>query len=95
MGYRRFSSVFEWFWRKILFLWRYFSPALYSVIGYASKAITWRKGSRGRQDEAQERPQERDHEAAAGAGEFGHNDGETEPSEISVYEQLIITNKYI
>lgn len=85
MAYRRISSLFEWFWRKILLLWRYFAPALYSVIGYARKAISWRKGSRGRQDEGQERPGERDPEAAAGGGEFGHNDGETGPSKISTY----------
>lgn len=97
-GYRRVSSAFEWFWRTILFLWRYFSPALYSVIGYARKAITWRKGSRGRQDEVRERAPERDQEAAAGAGESGHNDGETEPSEIpvdGVYEHsLLQTNTF-
>lgn len=98
MGYRRLSSLFEWFWRKTLFLCRYFAPALSLVFGYASKAIRWRKGSKGRQDEVKERPGERDCEAAAGGGEFGHNDGETEPSKISmygVYEQLIITNKHI
>lgn len=96
--YRRLSSLFEWFWRKVLFIWRYFAPALSLAIGYTINAITWPKGSRGRQDEVQERPGERDCEAAAGGGGFGHNDGaepQTEPSEISVYEQLIITNKYI
>ncbi|XP_011612606.1 opioid growth factor receptor-like isoform X1 [Takifugu rubripes] len=84
-GYRRFSSLFEWLWRKLLFLRPYFAPALYFAIGYMVKAISWRKGSRGGQDEGQERPGERDHEAAAGGGEFDHNDGETEPSEISTY----------
>lgn len=85
-GYRRFSALFEWFWRKILFLWRYFAPALHSVVGYTIKAITWRKGSRGRRDEGEERAGERDCEAAAGGGELGHHDGETEPSELPTYE---------
>lgn len=90
------SSLFDWFWRKTLFLWRYFAPALYWVIGYAINAITWLKGSRGRQEEGQERPGERDHEAAAGGGECVHSVKKTESSEMyGVYEQLIITNKYI
>lgn len=91
MGYSRFLSLLQWFWRKLLFVWRYFAPALYSVIGYARNQITWRKG---RQDEGRES----DFEAPADGGDFGPEDGETEPSELSMYgefEQLFIVKKYM
>lgn len=99
--FRRFYSLFEWFWRRILFLGHYLAPVLYSVVGYARKAITWRESSRCRQDESPERPGEGDCEAAAGGGEFDPEGGEAEPSQLSMcgrYEQLMITNnttKYI
>lgn len=96
--YRRFYSLFEWFWCRIL-LWRYLAPVFYSVVGYARRVITWRESSRCRQDESPERPGERDCEAAAGGGELGPEGGE--PSQLSMcgeYEELMITNnttKYI
>lgn len=81
--YRRFYSLFEWFWRRVLFLWRCFAPAFYSVVGYTRKALIWRKSSRGGQDDRPERPAERDCEAAASGREAGPEGWETGPRELS------------
>ena len=82
-GYRRFYSLYEWFLRKVIFLWRFFAPGLYSVFGYVRKRLTWRKSPRGRQDHE---PEKWHCEAAVGGPEVGPEGWEKDPREVSTYE---------
>lgn len=86
---RRFRSLVEWLWRRLLFLWRSFPQVIYSVVGYTRTALTWLKGSRDRRDDGPEGPAERDCEAAASGRERGPEGWETDPR--SKYESLIMT----
>lgn len=85
-GYRRFNFLFAWLRKKALFFWRFFAPGLHLIVGYSRKVLTWRKSSRGPQDDGPERTAERDFEAAAGGREVGPKGWETDPGEQSMYE---------
>lgn len=87
-SYRRFS---QWIWPRVLFFWRCVESVFYLILGSTRKVLTWRKGSGGRQDDGPERPAESDCEGR----EVGPDSCETDPRQLSMYEKLIITNKYV